>query len=101
MSIHMGWTDMTRGSDQVTDTVDKAVASALHQIQTKKTGDTNIDAWVEQSLITLGGMVKMVALSKNLDITANRLMLMEMGLMAYRSTIDTIAYEILGSEDDA
>lgn len=101
MSIRKEWIDMTRGSDQVTETVDEAVAAALSQVYDKRTGNKDVDDWVEQSLITLGGMVKMVALSKNLDITANRLMLMKMGLMAYRSTIDTIAYEILGSEDDA
>jgi hypothetical protein len=95
MSIHREWIDTTRDSDQVADNVDQAVAEALHHVSTRKTGNDDIDAWVEQSLITLGGMVKITELSKKLDIDPVKVVLMEMNLQGYRFIIDDVSKEIL------
>ncbi len=82
------------------DRVDEAVAKSLHDVQSHLTGIKEIDEFLEQSLITLGGMVKIVDLTDRLDIKPITKTLMEMNLHAYKKTVDVIAYEIMGREDD-
>lgn len=75
--------------------VDEAVAKALHGVQKYLSGEEDIDAFVEQSLITLGGMVKITGMALKLDISPATKMLMGMNLNAYRRLIDEIAAEVL------
>lgn len=83
----------------MSEIVDEAVANALHQVSKRRTGVKEVDDFVDQSLITLGGMVKMTSMVRHLDVPEMDKSLMAASLNAYRIVINRLAHSILGDAD--
>lgn len=79
--------------------VDEAVANALHQVSKRRTGVKEVDGFIDQSLITLGGMVKMTSMVQHLDVPEMDKVLMMASLNTYRMVIYRLAHSILGDAD--
>lgn len=81
------------------DKVDEAVATALMGVKDHLTGDEVLDGFIQQSFITLGGMVKINALAMDLDISKTNKLLMEMTLRSYTETIQRIVFDMTREDD--
>lgn len=80
--------------------VDEAVAKALTDLNPHLTGEREIDEFMEQSIITLGGLVKMAAMTNKLDIKDEKKLMFDAILKTYRMMVDSVAYDICGMEED-
>jgi hypothetical protein len=78
----------------MSDKVDEAVATALLGMQDHLTGIPEVDDFINQSFITLGGMVKISALAGALEISPPHKAMVELMLQSYTSVITRIVFEL-------
>ena len=64
-----------------------------------RTGDKEIDNFMDQTLITLGGMVKVQKLSRSIGVDEEISAAFDVMTKMYHALIDKVAYSMLQKEE--